>query len=158
MGIGKNAGKAGLMGFAMSAGFEIIHQVHSDEETDISEILKKGIEGGADFGLKTAISGAVKVASEKGILKIIPKGTPAASIANIVHIAVENVKTISKCIKGEISITTAKDEIANTTISTTAAIAASSAVGKVGAAIGTVIGPAGVIAGGIVGSLTDLQE
>lgn len=150
-GIGKNAGKAGLMGFAMSAGFEIINQVRSDEDADLSEIVKKGIEGGADFGLKTAISGAVKVASEKGILSIIPKGTPAANIANVVHIAVENVKTIAKCVSGKISITEAKDEIANTTISTTAAIATSTGIGKVGAAIGSVIGPVGSVVGGVVG-------
>lgn len=135
----------------MSAGFEIINQVRSDEDADLSEIVKKGVEGGADFGLKTAISGAVKVASEKGILSIIPKGTPAANIANVVHIAVENVKTIAKCLSGKISITEAKDEIANTTISTTAAIATSTGIGKVGAAIGSVIGPVGSVVGGVVG-------
>ena len=37
--------------------------------------METAIASGADFGVKTAAAGALKAASEKGILQIIPKGT-----------------------------------------------------------------------------------
>jgi len=46
---------------------------------------------GADFGIKAATAGALKVAVEKGVVTVIPKGTPAGTIANIAYIASEKI-------------------------------------------------------------------
>ena len=45
-------------------------------------------------GIKTVTAGALKVAVEKGIITIIPKGTPAGVIANLACISIENVKIL----------------------------------------------------------------
>ena len=52
-------------------------------------VVEQALASGADFGIKIATSGALKVSVEKEIIKFIPKGTPAKTLAKVAHIAIE---------------------------------------------------------------------
>ena len=50
------------------------------------------------------MAGALKAGAEKGVISIIPKGTPVGAIAAIATTAVENVKIMGKMANGELSL------------------------------------------------------
>lgn len=151
MGIGKQAGEAALMGAAIGVGFNIAQKVWNGEEVDAGEVFEAALNSGADFGIKAAAAGALKVGAEKGIIKLIPKGTPAGIIANTAFVAVENVKVIGKMATGELTVKEGFDKMGQTTVAAVAGIAASAEGASWGAAIGSVFGPAGTVVGGFIG-------
>ena len=103
---------------------------------------------GADFGIKAATAGALKVGVEKEIISVISKGTPVGNFANIVHVAIEDVKVVGKMVSGELSMREGIDKLEQTTVSTVAGIAST---GK-GTAVGGFVGGAvGYMAGSKVG-------
>ncbi len=151
IGIGKKAGQSALMGAAIGVGFDIAQKVWNGEEIKGEELVETAIVSGADFGIKAAASGALKVGVEKGIVKAIPKGTPAGTIANIAHVAIENVKTVCKMATGKSTIKEGFEKMEQTTVATVAGIAASTKGAAIGRVIGTVFGPAGTFVGELVG-------
>ena len=151
IGIGKQAGYACLQGAAIGAGMTIASKVWNGEKIDGEEVIETAIVSGADFGVKTATAGALKLASEKGILKIIPKGTKGNTFANIAFVAIENVKIAGKVFKGEVSAKEGLELMEQTTVSCVAGIAASTKGAAIGAAIGSVLGPVGTAVGGFIG-------
>ncbi|MDD3307346.1 MAG: hypothetical protein PHO29_09670 [Acetobacterium sp.] len=151
MGIGKQAGYACLQGAAVGAGMNIATKVWNGEPIEGEEVLETAIKSGADFGVKTVTAGALKVAAEKELIKVIPKGTPASTLTNIAFVAVENVKIATKIASGELTVKEGLDEMQQTTISCVAGIVASAKGAAIGAAIGTVLGPVGTAVGGFVG-------
>jgi len=154
VGIGKQAGRAALLGAAIGMGMSIVRQAASNEGmVRIDETVMDGLKTGSSFGIKAIIAGALKVASEKELITIIPKGTPAAVIADIVHVGVENVKVISRVAKGELTIEEGANEMEKVTVSTIAGIATAAEGATIGANIGAFAGPIGVAIGGFVGSV-----
>lgn len=154
VGIGKQAGRAALLGAAIGMGMSIVRQAASNEGmVRVDETVIDGLKTGSSFGIKAIIAGALKVASEKGLITIIPKGTPAAVIADIVHVGVENVKVISRVAKGELTIEEGANEMEKVTVSTIVGIAAAAEGATIGASIGAFAGPIGVAIGGFVGSV-----
>lgn len=151
-GIGVKAGQAALMGAAVGAGVNIAKKVWNDETIDGEEVVEDALKSGADFGVKAALSGALKVGAEKGLVTVIPKGTPAGIIANIVHVGIENAKILGKVVNGEYTLKEGKEQMEQVTVSTVAGISASAKGAAIGAAIGTVLGPVGTAVGGFVGS------
>lgn len=151
IGIGKQAGRAALMGAAVGVGFDVAQKVWNGEEINGEELLKTAIESGADFGVKAATAGALKVGVEKGFIKIIPKGTPAETIANIAHIAIENVKIVGKMFSGKLTFKEGLEQMEQTTVATVAGISASVKGTALGMSIGLVFGPVGSAVGGFVG-------
>ena len=151
IGIGKQAGQAALMGAAIGVGFEVADKVCNGEEIDCGELVEKAVVSGADFGIKAAAAGALKVGAEKGIIRAIPKRTPAATIANIAHVGIENVKVVGKIATGELTVKEGLEKMEQTTVSTVAGIAASAKGTAIGAGIGSVLGPVGTVIGGFVG-------
>lgn len=151
IGVGKQAGQAALMGAAIGAGFNVAQKVWQGEAIDGEEVIESALVSGADFGVKAAAAGALKVGAEKGVLKIIPKGTPAGTLANIAYVAVENVKVIGKMATGELTFKEGIDKMEQVTVSTVAGIASSAKGTAVGAAVGSVFGPMGTVVGGFVG-------
>ena len=67
---------------------------------------------------------------------MIPKGTPAGTIANIAHVAVENVKIAGKMATGELTVKEGLEKMEQTTVATVA---------------GSVFGPVGIAVGGLIG-------
>lgn len=84
----------------------------------------------------------------KNMLLLISKGTPVGNFANIVHVAIEDVKVVGKMVSGELSMREGIDKLEQTTVSTVAGIAST---GK-GTAVGGFVGGAvGYMAGSKVG-------
>lgn len=150
-GIGKKAGAAALMGVAIGAGTEIASKLIKGEKIEVKEVAKNALEGGVDFGVKAAAAGAIKVGAEKGILKMIPKGTPAATIANVVFVGVEDAKILYKMAKGELSGQEGLQQIETTTVSAACGLACMAKGASVGASLGLALGPVGTVVGGFVG-------
>lgn len=151
IGIGKQAGQAAIQGAAIGVGFDIAKKVWDGEEITGEEIVETALVSGADFGVKAATAGALKVGVEKEIIKAIPKGTPASTIANIAHVAIEDVKVVGKMVTGELSLKEGIDKIGQTTVATAAGLTAMGKGAAIGAAAGTVFGPIGAAVGGFVG-------
>lgn len=151
LGIGKQAGYACLQGAVIGAGMNIATKVLSGEEIDGEEVIETAIVSGADFGVKTAIAGALKVASEKEILRIIPKGTKGSIFANIAFVAVENIKVMGKVASGELTVKEGIDAMQQTTGACVVGIATSVKGAEIGGVIGSVLGPIGAAVVGFVG-------
>lgn len=151
IGIGKQAGQAALMGAAVGVGFDVARKVWNGEEIKGEELVETAIVSGTDFGVKVAAAGALKIGAEKEIIKAIPKGTPAGTIANIAHVAIENVKIVGKMVAGELSAKEGFEKMEQTTVATVAGISTSTKGAAIGATIGTVFGPVGTAAGGFIG-------
>ena len=151
VGIGKQAGQAAILGAAVGVGFNVAQKLWNGEPIDSDEIVETAIESGADFGVKAAAAGALKVGAEKGVISVIPKGTPAGILANVAFVAVENIKVIGKVAAGKMNLKDGFDKMQQTTVSTVAGIATGAKGAAIGAAIGTVFGPIGTAVGGFVG-------
>lgn len=151
IGVCKQVCYSALQGAAIGAGFDIAEKVWKGDDPDPDEVIEKALKSGAAFGIKAALSGAMKVCSEKEIITILPKGTPASIYANIAHIAVENVKVFSDVASGEISVQEGIEKMEQTTASTVAGLAAMETGASIGASIGSVFGPPGAAIGGFIG-------
>ena len=150
-GIASEIGKSCLMGVAVGAGMNILSKVVKGDPIDGQEVVETAIVSGADFGVKTAVAAGLKVAAEKEIIHVIPKGTPAGALASIAFVAVENAKVAGKVASGELSIKEGVDKMEQTTVSCVAGIAASAKGTSSGAVVGSVLGPVGTAIGGFVG-------
>ena len=150
-GVGKQAGVAALQGLAIGAGMDIAQKLWNGEEIEGKEVIADSLKTGADFGVKAAAAGALKVAAEKEIINIIPKGTPASAFSNIAFVAVEDVKVARKVASGELSVLEGIEQIEETTVSAVAGIAAMEKGAEIGASIGAVLGAPGAIVGGVIG-------
>lgn len=151
VGIGKQAGYAALQGAAIGVGFDVAAKLWNGEEIKGKEIAETALKSGADFGIKAAAAGALKVGVEKGIVTVIPKGTPAGTIANIVFVAIEDVKVIGKMVTGEYTFIEGMDKLEQTTVATAGGLVAMGEGTAVGASIGAFAGPVGVAIGGFIG-------
>lgn len=151
LGIGKNACMSAVQGAAIGTGMYVVQQLVDGEEIEADEVVERAVTSGADFGIKAATSGAIKVGVEKDIIKVIPKGTPASTIANIAFIGVEDAKVCGKMLTGEYTFKEGVDKLEETTVSATSGIVAMSDGAMVGGAIGTLLGPVGAAVGSFVG-------
>ena len=151
IGIGKQAGYAALQGAAIGVGFDVAQKLWNGESLDADEAVETAIVSGADFGLKAATAGALKVGVEKEIIKVIPKGTPAGTMANIAYVAIENVKVLVKVATGELTMKEGIEKLELTTVSTTAGLVAMHTGAAIGGVIGTIFGPVGIAVGKFVG-------
>lgn len=151
IGIGKQAGYAAIQGAAIGVGFNIAQKLWNCEEIKGVEIVETALKSGADFGIKAAASGALKVGVEKGVITVIPKGTPAGTIANIAYVAVEDVKIVGKMMTGELSAEEGLEKIEQTTVATVAGLVAMGKGATIGATVGTIFGPVGTAVGSFIG-------
>lgn len=151
IGIGKQAGYAALQGAVIGVGFDVAKKLWNGEPIKGEEIVETAIVSGVDCGVKAAAAGALKVGVEKGIINVIPKGTPAGTIANIVFVAIEDAKILGKVATGELTLKEGIEKIEQTTVATAAGLMAMGKGAAIGAAIGTVFGPVGTAIGGFIG-------
>lgn len=151
IGIGKQAGYAALQGAAIGVGFDVAQKLWNGEEIKADDVIEKAIESGADFGVKAAAAGALKVGVEKEIITIMPKGTPATTFANIAFVAVENIKVIGKMMTGELTAKEGIEKMEQTTVATVAGLATMGKGAAIGATVGSLVGPVGAAIGGFVG-------
>lgn len=117
MSIGKNAGAMALQSVAVTTGLTVASKIFRGESVDPDELVEVAIKTGADTSVKTVTAGTLQVAIRKGIIKFIPKATPAGVIANIACVVIENVKILAKIASGELSVTKGLDQMGRTTVS-----------------------------------------
>lgn len=151
IGIGKQAGCAALQGAAIGVGFDIAQKLWNGEEIKGEEVVETALVSGADFGLKSVITGAIKVGVEKDIIKFIPKGTPVGTIADISFIAVENTKIAGKIMTGDLSVKEGIEKIEQTDVSIAAGLLSMEKGAIIGSKAGAIFGPYGVAIGGFLG-------
>ena len=150
--IGKQAGYAALQGAAVGVGFDIAQKLYNGEKIEGEEVVEAALESGADFGIKAAAAGALKVGVEKEIITVLPKSIEVGTLANIAHVAIEDAKVVGKMISGELSFKEAAEKIEQTTVSTAAGLfTMGKGAAAVGTAAGLMFGPVGVAVGGFVG-------
>lgn len=151
IGIGKQAGYAALQGAAIGVGFDVAQKLWNGEEIKVEKVVETALVSGADFGVKAAAAGAIKVGVEKGIITVIPKGTPVGTIANIAFVAIEDAKVVGKMMTGELSFKEGIEKIEQTTVATAAGLVAMGEGAAIGVAAGAIFGPVGAAIGGFVG-------
>lgn len=156
MAIGKNAGALALQNAAITTGFTIANKIWQGEEIDGEELAEIAIKSGADASVKAVTAGALQVGVRKGIIRCIPKATPAGVIANIACVAVEDAKILYKVAKGELSVSKGLDAMGRTTVSMIGGLAAIKTGAAVGAALTAwipVIGPGLAVVTGFLGGM-----
>ena len=156
MSIGKNAGVMALHAAAVTTGLNVAAKIFSGEKIDGDELVQVAIKTGADTSIKTVTAGTLHVAVRKGIIKFIPKMTPAGVIANIACVGIENVKILAQIAAGDLSVTKGLDKMGRTTVSMVGGLwgmAKGAAVGAKLTAWIPVVGPALAVATGFVGGM-----
>lgn len=151
--IGKNAGVAGLQSAAIATGMTLIASGLSGEQIDSDVVIETALNTGADAGVKAAAAGALKVGAEKGIITILPPGTPAHIIANIACVGIENAKILAKVASGELTMKEALDKMGRTTTAMIYGLGWGATGAVMGAAALSWIPIAGPIVGGLVGGM-----
>lgn len=156
MSIGKNASAMAIQSAAITTGLNIAAKIFNGERIDADEMVTIAVKTGADTSVKVVTAGTLQVAVRKGIIRCIPKMTPAGVIANIACVAVENVKILSKIASGDVSITKGLDQMGRTTTSMVGGLwgmakGASLAVGL--ATLLPIAGPAVAVVSGFVGGM-----
>lgn len=154
LGIGKQVGIGTLQGAAVGVGFQIAEKIWNDEPLEGEEVLKTAITTGADSGVKIATASALKVASEKGIIALLPKGTSTNTFTAIATVAIENIKVAAKVVSGELTPREGLLAMEQTTGACVAGIVTAGKGAVCGATIGAVLGPIGSAIGGFVGGIT----
>ncbi len=117
MSIGKNAGAMALQAAAITTGLNVANKIFKGEEIEPYELVEIAIKTGADTSIKTVTAGTLQIAIRKGIIKFIPKSTPAGVIANIACVGIENVKILAKIASGDLSVTKGLDQMGRVTTS-----------------------------------------
>lgn len=151
--IGKSAGMVGLQAAVITTGFSLAEQVIRGEGVDVDETVELALTTGADAGVKTAVTGAVKVCVEKGIIRLIPAGTPAGVIANVVCVSIENIKILSKVAAGELTMSQALERMGRTTVAMVYGLGWGAVGASIGAAALSWIPVVGPVVGGLVGGI-----
>ena len=149
--IGKQAGLAGVQAAVLTTGFDLARRVATGEEWKTEETVQLAVRSGADAGVKAAATGAVHAGVQRGIITVIPKGTPVDVIANVVCVGIENAKILGKVGSGELSMTQGLDRMGRTTTSMVYGLSTIKAGAAIGAAALSWIPVIGPVVGGFVG-------
>lgn len=156
MSIGKNAGTMALQSAAVTTGLNVAAKIFKGEQIDKDELVEIAIKTGADTSIKTVTAGTLQVAIRKGIIKFIPKATPAGVIANIACVGIENVKILAKIASGDLSITKGLDQMGRVTTSMVGGLWGMAKGAAIGAKLTgwiPVIGPGLAVVTGFVGGM-----
>lgn len=151
--IGKNAGMVGLQSAIIVTGFDLVSKTVKGEPINGDEIIERALRTGTDSGIKAAMAGAIKVGSEKGIIAMIPKGTPVGIITNIACLGIENAKILAKVASGELTMSQAVDRMGRTSTAMVYGLGWGATGVAIGAATFAWIPIVGVVVGGIAGGM-----
>ena len=143
----------GLQAAVITTGFSLAEQAIRGDGIDVDESVSLALKTGTDAGIKAAAAGALKVGIEKGIVRIIPPGTPMGTIVNIVCVAIENIKILMKVASGEITLSQAMEQMGRTTCAMIFGLGWGVAGAGIGAAALSWIPIVGPIVGGFVGGV-----
>lgn len=151
--LGKQAGVAGMQAALVTTGISLASRALSGEEVDGSEVVEAALQTGADAGVKAAAGGALTVASEKGMLSILPKPMAPGTITKIACVGIENIKVLWKVAKGELTMSEGLEHMGRTSTAMISGMACAGAGAGIGAAALSWIPIVGPIAGGLIGGI-----
>lgn len=153
--LGKNAAFSGMQAAAISTGFNLASKAFKGEKIEGDEVVALALKTGADAGIKSAVTGALHVGVEKGIIRIIPKSMPIGMLANIACVGIENIKIFGKVAIGELTISQGLDHMGRTTTAMWIGLSWGAQCTAIGAMMGTIIPipVIGNIIGGVVGGM-----
>lgn len=154
--IGKNAAVLGIQSAAITTGLHLAAKVFRGEPMEPDELVETAVKTGADTSVKVVATGTLKVAVDRGIIRCIPKVTPAGIIANIACVGIENAKILAKVASGEISLTKGIDHMGRTTVSMVGGFAGMAQGAVTGMVAGTVLAAAVPVIGPALGVVTGL--
>ena len=149
--VGREAAITGVQAMAITTGFVMAEKAIKGEKIDADETIEIALKTGADTWVKEATAGALKVGVEKGVVRFIPAGTPAGTIAKMAYVAVEDIKILHKVAKGDMTVSEGLDSIARTTVSVAMGLGWATKGAAIGAAVLSFIPIAGPLVGGLVG-------
>ena len=155
-GIAKNAGKAGIQDMLVGTGFELARQIFKDKEIDSEKLIETGLETGADFAVKVIVAGGLKVASEKGFIKFLPRDTPSDIITTIAFVTIENVKILNHVASGSLTPIEGFEKIGQVTTSSVCGLASATKGAAISAKILSCFGSIGTAVGGFIGGTISL--
>jgi hypothetical protein len=153
IGIAGDAGYAAITGLLIGVGMNLFTKIWKDEEIQVEKVVKEALKTGADFAINVIAAGALKAGVEKDIIKVIPKGTPASTIGNVLYVGIQNIEILGMFAMGRLKLKEVLKEMGEVTLSTVAALAAGTIGTAIGEFIGTIFGPVGTFAGGYVGGV-----
>lgn len=151
--IGKQAGQAGIQAAFIGMGVNLVQKAMQGEKMEPDEVIETALVTGSDACVKAAAGGALKAVSEKGVLSMLPPGTPAGTIAKMACVGVENAKTLWKVAKGELTMSEGMEQMGRTSVSMYAGFGGAAAGAKIGATICSPIPIVGPVIGGVVGGI-----
>ena len=154
--LSKNAALAGGGGLAIASGLMALQNLRKGRFS-VSETLMKSWKNGQTAGLKIAVSGALRVCTERRLVTLLGTRTPAVIYVGVVSLGIEGTRVMHSCLQGEITRLQAADRMGRNSLSIVLCIGFSTqgaALGAASLAIIPVVGPiAGSILGGMVGSV-----
>lgn len=154
--LSKNAALAGGGGLAIASGLMALQDIRKGRFS-VSETLMKSWKNGQTAGLKIAVSGALRVCTERRLVTLLGTRTPAVIYVGVASLGIEGTRVMHSCLQGEITRLQAADRMGRNSLSIVLCIGFSTqgaALGAASLAIIPVVGPiAGSILGGMVGSV-----
>ena len=150
--IGKQTMLAGVTGAALGASIHVIGNLLSGKEIESDKVMKTAFVTGADSGAKAATTGALVVATRKGMLPI-AKNTSAASLGLAGAVIIENAKILYKLGNGDITPREAVDGMGEATTIGVASHFGFLSGAELGATLGSIAPGIGNVIGGIVGAI-----
>lgn len=151
--LGKQAGAAGVQAALLASGIRLAGKAIRGEKIDGGEVVETALETGADAGIKAAAGGALTVASQKGVLPILPPGTAVGSIAKIACVGIENIKIMWRVVKGELTTSEALEHMGRTSAAMVVGMSCVAFGMTAGAATFGFIPIVGPIVGGLIGGM-----
>ncbi len=172
MNIGKKAAFAGVGAAALGAGATMAAKAIQGETIEGEQVIEAALATGADAGVKAAAAGALMVGAERNVLTFIPKhemrvlGQEASRLGIVESklaaafpytvmacVAIENIKIMSKCARGELTATETLDYMGRGTVSIIGGMVAGGwGAGALMTALTLTTGPLG-LAAGLVGGM-----
>lgn len=154
--ISKNAALAGAGGLAIASGLTTLQDIRQ-KKLSKSQVLVKSLQNGQTAGLKIAISGALRVCTERRLLTLFGVRTPAVVYVGIASLSIEGVRILYQYFKGELTVLEAVDHMGRNSLSIITCIGFSTqgaVLGAAGLAVIPIVGPVtGAILGGMAGSI-----
>jgi len=150
--IGKQSMLAGVTGAALGASIQVMGDLLSGKDVKSDEVVKTAFVTGTDSGAKAATTGALVVATRKGMLPI-AKNTSAASLGLAGAIIIENAKVLYKLGNGDITPIEAVDGMGEATSIGVASHFGFLSGAELGATLGSIAPGIGNVIGGIVGAV-----
>lgn len=138
---------------AVTTGLNVAAKIFQGEKVDTDEMVEIAIKTGADTSIKAVTAGTLEVAVRKGIIRCIPKVTPAGVIANIACVGIENVKVLGKIATGELSVTKGLDQMGRVTTSMVGGLCGMAKGAIIGAGLMPIFPAVGGVVGGMIGYL-----